>query len=92
MTSPYQVFKAAQDYTLKDVVGQITCPMLVLDPEGEQFWPGQSQRLYDALNCPKTIISFTAAEGGDLHCEPKSPLVRDQRVFDWLETTFATIK
>ena len=47
MTSPYQVFKAAQDYTLKDVVGHITCPMLVLDPEGEQFWPA-SHSAYDA--------------------------------------------
>ncbi len=92
VTSAYDVFRAAQQYTLAGVVEQITCPVLVLDPEGEQFWPGQSQQLYDALNCPKTILRFTAADGGDLHCEPKSALVRDQRVFDWLDATLAKIK
>ena len=30
---------------------------------------------------------LTAAEGGDGHCEPKSAVVRDQRVFDWLDNT-----
>jgi len=74
---------------LEGVVGQISCPTLVLDPEHEQFWPGQSQRLYDALECPKEIIRFTAAEGSDGHCEPKSAVVRDQRVFDWLDATLA---
>ena len=29
------------------------------------------------------------AEGADGHCEPKSALVRDQRVFDWLDATLA---
>ncbi len=87
VTSPYDAFRAVQQYTLEGVVEQVQCPMLVLDPEGEQFWPGQSQRLYDALTGPKTIVRFTAAEGGDLHCEPKSVLVRDQRVFDWLDST-----
>jgi hypothetical protein len=92
LNSPYETFKAAQQYNLEGVVGQIRCPVLVLDPEHEQFWPGQSQRLYDALECPKTILRFTAAEGGDGHCEPKSAVVRDQRVFDWLDATLAGVK
>ena len=46
-------FRAVQEYTLEGVVEQIECPMLILDPEGEQFWPGQSQRLYDALTGPE---------------------------------------
>jgi hypothetical protein len=87
LPSPFETFKAVQQYTLEGVVGQIRCPVLVLDPEHEQFWPGQSQRLYDALECPKEIVRFTAAEGGDGHCEPKSAVVRDQRVFDWLDHT-----
>jgi hypothetical protein len=61
--------------------------MLVTDPEREQFWQGQSQRLYDALLGPKTSVKFTAAEGGDLHCEPKAPGLRAQRIFDWLDQT-----
>ena len=90
--TPFEAFRAVQEYMLGGVVGQITCPMLICDPENEQFWPGQSQRLYDALESPKTIVRFTAAEGADGHCEPKSAVVRDQRVFDWLDATFAAIK
>ena len=65
------------------------CPMLVADPEGEQFWPGQSQQLYQALPGAKTLVSFTRAEGADLHCEPKAPGLRAQRMFDWLDDTLA---
>jgi hypothetical protein len=86
-SSPYEVFKAAQQYTLAGVAEKIRCPMLITDPEGEAFWPGQSQQLYDALRCPKTLVRFSAAEGGDLHCEPKAPGLRAQRIFDWLDAT-----
>jgi len=87
LNSPYEAFKAAQQYNLAGIAKQIRCPMLITDPEGEQFWPGQSQKLYDALSAPKTLLKFTAAEGGDLHCEPKAPGLRSQRIFDWLDQT-----
>ena len=74
-------------YNLKDVVGQISTPLLIADPEGEAFWPGQSQQLYDALPGPKLLVPFTAAEGADLHCEPKALGLRAQRFFDWLDAT-----
>lgn len=74
-------------YNLRDVVGQIRTPLLIADPEGETFWPGQSHELYDALTGPKELARFTAAEGADLHCEPKALGLRDQRVFDWLDET-----
>jgi dienelactone hydrolase len=85
--SPYDAFKAAQSYTLDGLVDRIRCPMLITDPEGEQFWPSQSQRLFDALPGSKTLARFTAAEGGDLHCEPKATGLRGQRMFDWLDAT-----
>jgi hypothetical protein len=74
-------------YNLNDVVGQITTPLLIADPEGESFWPGQSQQLYDALPGPKLLVPFTAAEGADLHCEPKANSLRAQRFFDWFDQT-----
>ncbi len=86
-TSYYEVFKAAMDYNLTDVAGKITCPMLITAPVNEAFWPGQSQRLYEMLKSPKTLVPFTAADGADLHCEPKGYGLRDLRVFDWLDTT-----
>jgi hypothetical protein len=67
------------------VVDRIRVPLLVTDPEGERFWPRQSRRLFDALPGEKVLVPFTAAEGADLHCEPKAPRLRAQRVFDWLD-------
>jgi hypothetical protein len=89
LTSPYDVYKAAARYTLADVADKITCPTLLCDPEGEQFWPGQAKTLYDALTCPKELVSFTAAEGASLHCEPLATGLRSQRIFDWLDVTLA---
>jgi hypothetical protein len=87
MSSPYEVYKALEHYKLDGLVEQIRCPMLICDADGEQFWPGQSRRLYDALPGSKKIVRFTSEEGSDRHCEPRSPGIRDQRVFDWLDET-----
>lgn len=80
----------ARDYVLDDAtVAKIACPVIVADPDGETFFPGQPQEFYDALTSDKTLARFTAAEGADLHCEPKANGLRAQRFFDWLDTTFS---
>ena len=84
---PYAFFTAAREYALADeTIKQITCPVLVTNPDDEQFWPGQSQQLYDALAGPKAIIAFTEAEGADSHCEPMAGGLRGERIFDWLDS------
>jgi len=90
--SPYEVYKMAEQYNLDGVADKIRCPTLVTDPENEQFWPGQSRQLYEALTCPKELVSFTAAEGADSHCEPKARGLRDQRIFDWLDETLGLVR
>lgn len=87
MSSAYAVYKALEEYKLDGLTERIRCPVLICDPDNEQFWPGQSRRLYDALQGPKEIVRFPAEEGSDWHCEPRSPGIRDQRVFDWLDDT-----
>lgn len=87
VTSYYDAFKAPMAYNLTDVAGKIQCPMLITAPVNEAFWPGQSQRLYDLLSSPKTLIPFSATDGADLHCEPKAYGLRDLRVFNWLDKT-----
>jgi hypothetical protein len=59
--------------------------VLITDPEGEQFWPGQSQRLFEKLHNTKRLVAFTADEGADRHCEPMARSVLEQRMFDWLD-------
>jgi hypothetical protein len=83
--SPAEVILLTSQYKLRGVIDRIRCPMLIADPEGEQFWPRQSQQLYDCLTGPKTLVPFTAAEGADLHIEPKALGLRAQHFFDWLD-------
>jgi hypothetical protein len=88
--SAYDAFKTAEQYRLGDLVKHIRTPIMITDPEGEQFWPGQSQRLYDALPGPKVLVPFTKAEGADMHCEPMARSLLEQRMFDWLDETLST--
>jgi pimeloyl-ACP methyl ester carboxylesterase len=88
MTSSYDVFEALRAYNLDDVVGQIRCPTLVTTSEGEHFAvTDQAQKLYDALNCPKTMVHFTHEQGADQHCEVAAPEYRDYAIYNWLDKT-----
>lgn len=83
--SAYDTFAAVREYTLRGIADRITTPLLITDPEGEQFWPGQSRRLYSAVAGPKELVPFTAAEGAAGHCEPMARTLLEQRMFDWLD-------
>ncbi len=84
--SGYEMFKAASAMRLdEETARRIQCPLLIADPEHEQFWPGQSAQLAAWLGDRATLVPFTAAEGADGHCEPKAPTLRAERFFDWLD-------
>ena len=88
LETPFDVYRALEEYNLEGVAGRIGCPILITDPEQEQFWPGQAQKLYDAVGSErKELVRFTAAEGAESHCEPKALGLRDERIFDWLDET-----
>ncbi|HUH72631.1 MAG TPA: alpha/beta hydrolase [Mycobacterium sp.] len=74
-------------YDLTNVADQITCPTLVCDAENDQFLKGQPHMLYEALRCPKTLLTFTAAEGAGEHCHEGALTLFHQRMFDWLDDT-----
>lgn len=84
--SAYEAFATARTFALTDDdIAAIRCPVLVADPEHEQFWPGQAQELYDRLTGDKALVRFTAEEGADSHCEPGANALRAERFFDWLD-------
>jgi hypothetical protein len=86
VSTPYEFFSASRDYSLTDeLIAKITTPVLVTDPDNEQFWPGQSGELFGKLTGPKAIIAFTQEEGADSHCEPVASGLRGERIFDWLD-------
>jgi hypothetical protein len=55
-------------YRLGDEVNQTTTPLLITEPEDEQFWPGQSQALHDLLPGPRE--QDLLAVGGDVLDRP----------------------
>jgi len=80
----------AKEMDLTGIAERITTPILICDPEGEQFWPGQPRQLYDTVSSEtKELAHFSAAYGGDLHCEVKAMGWRNQVVFDWLDEVLA---
>lgn len=87
--SAYAFFKEVRRYRLGDLTQRISTPIMVTDPEDEQFWPGQPRRLFDALPGPKTLTAFTHAEGAGMHCEPMGRSLLEQRMFDWLDETLS---
>lgn len=92
LETPFDVYEALEEYRLAGVVGRIECPILITDPENEQFWPGQSKQLFDAVSTPaddKALVAFSESEGADSHCEPRALALRDQRIFDWLDAVLS---
>ena len=86
--SPSDYLHKALAYTLADGVAErIRCATLVCDAEGDLFFKGQPQQLYDHLTCKKTLITFTNEDGAGAHCEVGAGRFAFARMFDWLDET-----
>jgi hypothetical protein len=83
--SRFDLFTAVAAYRLGGEVNNITTPLLITDPDDDQFFPGQPEQLYDRVPGTRALIRFTAQEGAGGHCEPMAKSLRDTRIFDWLE-------
>ena len=84
VTDPFDLFTEVRKYQVRDVAGQITTPLLILDPDDEQFFPGQPRQLYDLLPGQKEIIGFTQAQGANFHCQPTGRQLTHTQMLDWL--------
>jgi hypothetical protein len=49
VTDPFDLFTEVRKYQVRDVAARITTPLLIMDPDNEQFFPGQPRQLYDLL-------------------------------------------
>ena len=81
----FDLFREVQKYQVRDVVDQVTTPLLVLDPDDEQFFPGQPGELYDLLPKEKEILRFTRAQGANFHCQPLDRQLTNTLMLDWLQ-------
>ena len=89
--SPFELIQGSKKYSVKGIAQKIKCPTLVLEAENDDSFPGQPKKVYDALTCPKKYILFTTEEGAEEHCQSGAPAISNQRIFDWLDETFAKI-
>jgi len=86
--SPADFAKKISKYTLKNVVKQIKCNMLVVDSEADMFLKGQAARLYDELDCPKEFVKFTRQETAQAHCQAGATAISNEIIFNWLDKIF----
>jgi hypothetical protein len=90
ITSPFDLFTEVRRYSLREVAHQIRTPLLITDPQDEQFWPGQSHQLATLLRTPHEMVEFGVADGANFHCQPLARRLTSQRMFDWLSGQLAT--
>lgn len=85
----YDTLAEVKKYDLTEVAVSIDTPLLITDPDDEQFWPGQSPRLAELVGANATLVRFTTEEGANWHCQPMARALTDQRMFDWLDDRLA---
>lgn len=90
--SPSEWIRMTRAYTMKEVAGRITCPMLIVDSEEDKDMPGQARKLYDALSSQKQFLLFTKEEGAEEHCQMGAVLLSNARILDWLDDVMGTGK
>ena len=73
-------------FSLVGLAGQIDCPTLALEAEGDPTSDGPLDVFAAQLTAPVTTHRFTAAEGAGGHCEGLGQRRLERVVYDWIET------
>lgn len=90
-TSYFEAYQLADEMQLSsEQMATITTPLLITEPDKEQFWPGQSAEMHAAVK-GSTVVDFTDAEGASWHCEPVARALRDERISNWIEDRFNAV-
>jgi predicted alpha/beta-fold hydrolase len=74
-------------FTLRDRVGQIRCPVLLTRAENDPLAAAVGD--FAAALPNATVLDFTAAEGAGNHCEMMNRSLVNRRALDWLDEVSA---
>jgi hypothetical protein len=85
----YETFAAVLGYNLREVIGLVKTPLMIMDPDDEAFWPGQSKELAQGLSGDHTRVSFSREDGTNYHCEPMARMEADARMLDFFQDHLA---
>lgn len=75
-------------YTLEGRIEAIRCPTLLTAAENDPL-SATTANFFEALQCPKAMLRFTAAEGAGEHCEMLNRSLANHRALDWLDQVFS---
>jgi pimeloyl-ACP methyl ester carboxylesterase len=84
-----EFLKSAETYSLTGRTELVRCPTLLTMGERDPL-SESAPEVFETLNCPKTLIRFTTAEGAGDHCEMQNRSLLNRRVLDWLDVTMGT--
>lgn len=86
----FDLFREVRRYAMTpQLAAKIRTPLLILDPEDEQFFPGDPAKLAKMMPGRAELVPFTRREGANFHCQPMGRALTDQRMFDWLDARLA---
>ncbi|NDJ52871.1 MAG: alpha/beta fold hydrolase [Chloroflexi bacterium] len=83
--SPAQLLENLKGYTNADIVDQVTCKVLVMAGEAEEYGADHGMQLYEALNTEKDLLMFTAEDTALLHNQNGALSVSSHYMYDWLD-------
>jgi pimeloyl-ACP methyl ester carboxylesterase len=88
---PFGLARSYERYNLNDVADRITCDVLILAGEKDDFVPiEQVAQFQQSLVNARSITTrvFTEEEGGEAHCQPGAATLVHAVLFGWIEKTF----
>src|SRR5690606_31775428 len=83
-----EYMRAIDAYTLEGRIESIRCPTLLTAAEHDPL-TATTASFFEALQCPKAMLRFTAAEGAGDHCEMRNRSLVNHRALDWLDQVFS---
>jgi fermentation-respiration switch protein FrsA (DUF1100 family) len=87
-----QIREHAAEWTLDPVIGEMTCPLLVIHGESDRQVPVvQAHRTHDmATGSPRRdLVVFARGEWGEEHCQVDNPTLAIDTIADWLQEVLA---
>lgn len=82
--SENEIFKTLEEYDNTSVIDKITCETLVMDGTAEII-PGQAEKFYEALKCPKHYMLFDETTTSQSHCQMGGYATATEYLFDWID-------
>ncbi|MGD8167162.1 alpha/beta hydrolase family protein [Herbiconiux sp. P16] len=90
LTDVADYFTTLRELDMTPVAGQITCPALLVECEGDPLSSdGGADALAGALTAPTTRITLAASSGAGGHCGGLGQKVWDAAVYDWLDAVLS---